>query len=140
MGERNPKGIVDLGGRGEGGIEPLRLEVADQRVSGSARHLVAEIAPRERAPDLGTGVQREGGRAVKEELVDMVVGDNDPDVGFERGKRLADPARDLAHAFHGGRILGFGHRKELRRMGNERTAQHVRRHGFASGLSLRGEV
>ncbi len=61
---------------------------------------------------------------MQQELVGMVVGDDDEEIGAERFQALADLAHGEPHALDRRLVLGLGQREELRRMRNERAAQN----------------
>jgi hypothetical protein len=66
------------------------------------------------------------------ELLGMIVGEDDPEVGFQRAQLLADLGRDLAHVLDDLLVLGLGHGEELGRMGQHRATDHARHHGSFS--------
>ena len=84
MGERNADGVVDLGGRGEGRVEVLPVELAHDLEADLARDFPVEFAAGEFAGRLAADMDGERRRGVVEELLGVVVGEDDPEVGLER--------------------------------------------------------
>ena len=72
------------------------------------------------------GERRRGG---VEELLGVIVGEDDPQVGLERAQPVADVGRDLADMGDQRLVLGVRHGEELRRMGQHGAADHGRHHG-----------
>jgi hypothetical protein len=60
-----------------------------------------------------------------EKLLGMLARKDDPQIGAERLEVPADLGRCLIGAGDGVAVLGLGHRKELRRMGQHRPADHA---------------
>ena len=129
MGQRNADRVVDLGGRGEGRIEILPVELAHQLEADLARDLPVEFAAGEVAGRLAADMHGERRRRVVEELLGVIVGEDDPEVGLQRPQPLADLGRDLPHVLDVRLVLGVRHGEELRRMGQHRAADHGRHHG-----------
>src|SRR5262249_46940216 len=67
-----------------------------------------------------------------EELLGMIVGEDDPEIGLQRAQILADLGRDLTHVLDDLLVLGLRHGEELGRMGQHGAADHARHHGFFS--------
>ena len=82
MGERNADGVVDLGGAGEGRIEILPVELAHELEADLARNLPVEFAAGEFAGRLAADMHGEGRRRGVEELLGVIVGEDDPEVGL----------------------------------------------------------
>ena len=129
MGQRNADGVVDLGGRGEGRVEILPVELAHQLEGDLARDLPVEFAAGELAGRLAADMDREGRRGGVEELLGVVVGEDDPEVGLERAQPLADVGRDLPHLRDHRLVLGVRQGEELGRMRQHCAADHGRLHG-----------
>ena len=77
------------------------------------------------------GERRRGG---VEELLGVIVGEDDPQVGLERAQPFADVGRDLAHMGDQRLVLGVRHGEELRRMGQHGAADHGRHHRVSPWL------
>ncbi len=75
------------------------------------------------------GERRRGG---VEELLGVIVGEDDPEVGLERAQLLADVGRHLPHVLDVLLVLGLRHGEELRRMGQHGAADHGRHHDVFS--------
>ena len=69
-------------------------------------------------------VNRERRSGSVEELLGMIVGKDDPEVGIERTQPPPDIGRDFAHMRDHGLFLGLRHGEELRRMRQHRAADH----------------
>ena len=95
MGERDADRVVDLGGRGEGRIEILPVELAHDLEADLARHFPVKLAAGEFAGRLAADMDGERRRGGVEELLGVVVGEDDPQVGLVRAQPLADVGRDL---------------------------------------------
>ena len=126
--ERNADRIVDLGGRAEGGVEILPIELAHQREADFARHLPMKLAAGKLAGGLAADMYGEGRRGIVEELLGVIVGEDDPEVGLERAQPLPDLGRDRAHALDVRLVLGLGHGEELRGMRQHGAADDGRDH------------
>ena len=59
------------------------------------------------------------------ELLGMVVGEDDPQIGAQRLELSTNLGGRLFDAGDRASVLGFGHRKELRGMGQHRPANHA---------------
>jgi hypothetical protein len=66
-----------------------------------------------------------------EELLGVIVGEDDPEVGLQRSKLLADVGRHGPHAFDITLVLALRHGEELRRMGQHCAADHGGHHSRA---------
>ena len=129
MGERDADGVVDLRRRGEGRIEILPVKLAHQLEADLARNFPVEFAAGEFAGRLAADMDGERRRGGVEELLGVVVGEDDPEVGLERAQPFADVGCDLAHMGDQRLVLGVRHGEELRRMGQHGAADHGRHHG-----------
>jgi hypothetical protein len=69
-------------------------------------------------------MNRERGSRGVEELLGMVVGKNNPEVGLERTQPAADIGRDVAHMRDHRFVLCLGHGEELRRVRQHRATDH----------------
>jgi len=70
-------------------------------------------------------MDREGrGRRVKE-LLGVVVGEDDPQIGAQCPEPRADLGRRLLDPLYRAPVLGLRHRKELWRMRQHRPADHA---------------
>ena len=83
-----------------------------------------EFAPGEIARRLAADMDGEGRRGGVKELLGVVVGKNDPEVGLERAQPLADIGGDFAHLGDQHLVLGVRHGEELGRMRQHGTADH----------------
>jgi hypothetical protein len=126
--EWNADRIVDLGGRGEGRVEILSVELSHQRKAGLARDLPAKLAAGKFAGGLAADMDREGRRGIVKELFGVIVGEDDPEVGLERAQPLPDLGRDRAHVLDVRLVLGLGHGEELRGMRQHGAADDGRDH------------
>src|SRR5262249_9732182 len=64
-----------------------------------------------------------------EELLGVVVGEDDPEVGLERTQLVADVGRHRAHMLDVLLVLGVRHGEELGRVGQHGAADDGRHHG-----------
>ena len=71
-----------------------------------------------------------------EELLGVIVREDDPQVGFQCLKILADLSRYLFHLFHDAFVFRVGHREELRGMGQHGAADDRGNHGEAPCVFL----
>src|SRR5258708_20308473 len=94
MGQRNADRIIDLGGAGEGRIEILPIERPYQLEADLARNLPVKLAPGEFSGGLAAHMDREGRRRLMKELLGVIVGEDDPEIGLQ----AAQPSADLARA------------------------------------------
>src|SRR5207245_7093944 len=104
------------------------VELAHQRKADLARHLPMEFAAGKLAGGLAADMYREGRRGIVEELLGVVVGEDDPEVGLERAQPLPDLGRDRAHVLDVRLVLGLGHGEELRSMRQHGAADDGRDH------------
>src|SRR5262245_11252576 len=95
MRERNADGVVDLGGRGERRVEVLPIELAHDLEADLARNLPVKLAAGEIARGFAADMDGERRRRVVKELLGMIVGKDDPEVGLERTQLVADVGRHL---------------------------------------------
>src|SRR5215510_7920696 len=96
--QRNADGVIDLGRRGEGRIEILPVKLAHQLEGDLARNLPMELPAGKFAGRFASHMDGEGwGRGVKE-LLSMIVGEDDPEIGHESAQALADVSSHLSHA------------------------------------------
>jgi len=82
------------------------------------------------AARLAADMDREGRRRMVEELLGVIIGEDDPEIGLERAQPLADVGRHLAHMGDQRLVLGVRHGEKLRRVGQHGPANHRRHHGF----------
>jgi hypothetical protein len=132
VGERDADGVVDPGSRGERGIEALAVERAHDLEADRARDFPVKFAAGKLAAGLAANVDREGRADVVEELLGVVVGEDDPEVGLERLQPRSDVGRDLTHVLDIRLVLGVRHGEELRRMRQHGAADHSRHHDSRS--------
>src|SRR5215831_10860825 len=135
MGERDADRVVDLGGRREGRIEILPIELAHQLEADLARDLPVELAPGELAVRLAADMNGERRTRGVEELLGVIVGEDDPQIGVERAQPVADVGRNLAHMRHHRLVLGVRHGEELGRVRQHGAANHRRHHGCSPSCS-----
>jgi hypothetical protein len=93
MGERNPHGVVDLRRAGEGGVEALAVELADEFQADRARDLPLEVATREVSLRRAADMNGERRCDRMEELLGVVVGEDDPEIGLQLAQLRADFGR-----------------------------------------------
>ncbi len=81
---------------------------------------------------------------MQQELIGVVIGDDDRDIGAQRGQTPPDLAHECAHALDRRLVLGLGQRKELRRVRHQGAAENTRHRtslraqtGITSALSIR---
>ena len=135
----NADRIIDLGRAGEGGIEVLPVELTHDLETDLARNLPVEFAAGEVAACLPADMDGERRRGSVEELLGMVIGEDDPEIGPQRAQLPADIGPDLPHMLNHVLIFGLGHSEELRRMGQHGAADHARHHDFSPRASDAGE-
>jgi hypothetical protein len=73
----------------------------------------------------------EGRRHIEKELLGMIVGKNDPQIGLHCLELVADLAGDGANPFDVRFVLGLRHGEELRRVGQHRAADDRGNHCVA---------
>ena len=129
--ERDAEGVVDFGVAGERRIEPFRLQVADELGRERARHLVFEVAAGEGPARLGAPVQGERRHAMEQELVGVIVGDDDVDIGLEGCQPPAIFLGQFPDALDVGLVLGLRQGEELRRVRHANAADNARIHPIA---------
>src|SRR5262249_11552744 len=95
MRQWNADRVVDLRRAGEGGIEVLPVELAHDLEADLARNFPVELPAGEIAGRLAAHVDSERRRGGVEELLGMIVGEDDPEVGLQRVQLFADLGRDL---------------------------------------------
>src|SRR5215472_15282994 len=78
MGQWDAERVIDLGGAGEGRVETLRVHLAHDLEPDRARHAPMKSAASEVTLCLVADMDREGRCGSVEELLDMVVGEDDP--------------------------------------------------------------
>ena len=132
MGQGNSDRVVDFCRAGEGGIEILPVELAHDLEADLARNLPVEFPAGELAGCLAPDMDGEGRRAHMEELLGVVVGEDDPEIGFQRTQLCAHFRRDLAHVRDDRLVLGLRHGEELGRMGQHGAADHGGHHHYFS--------
>src|SRR5204862_25700 len=81
------------------------------------RNLPVEFPAGELAGGLAADMDGERRRAGVEELLGVIVGKDDPQIGFQRTQLSAHFGRDLAHVRDDRLVLGLRHGEELGRMG-----------------------
>ena len=81
---------------------------------------------------------------MQQELIGVVVGDDDPDIGAQRRQPPPTSPMAVAHALDRRLVLGLGQREELRRMRHQRAAENTTasnlrppQTGITSELSIR---
>ena len=116
MGQRNTDRVVDPGGAAERRIKALAIQIAHQGLADRAGHLPMEVAAGKVPGRLAADMDGERRCHGVKELLRVVVGEDDPQVGFQRCELRADPRRDVAHAGHGCLVLGLRQGEELRGM------------------------
>jgi hypothetical protein len=70
-------------------------------------------------------------RRIVEELLGVIVGEDDPEIGLERAELVADVGGHFAHMRDQSLVLGVGHGEELGRVGQHGAPDHGRHHGCA---------
>ena len=97
-----------------------------------------EFPPGKIAAGLAADMDREGRGGRVKELLGVIVGKDDPQIGFECAQTLADVGGHFAHMRDQRLVLGVRHGEELGRMRQHGAADHGRHHGgspFAAKLS-----
>ena len=122
--ERNPEGVVELGIAGKGGVVTVALDMAEQSERGLAGDRIAVAAPGKAAFGDGADMHHEAGRAMQQKLLGMIVADDKADIGFKCLQLLADIAQQSVNPFDDCRVLRFGDRPKLRRMGGADPANY----------------
>lgn len=87
-----------------------------------------KLATSKLAPCLFADMDRKGECGSVEELLHMVVGEDDPQIGAQRSQSGADLGRRRLDALDRVAILGLRHREELRGMRQHRSADHALDH------------
>ena len=116
--------IVDLGSRCECRIEVLPVQLAHQFEADFARNLPVEFPAGELAARFAADVNCERRSRGVEELLGMVIGKNNPEIGVERAKPAANIGRDFAYMRDHSLVLCLRHGEELRRMRRHGAADH----------------
>src|SRR5215471_12658574 len=93
MGQRDAERVIDLGSAGEGRVETLRVHLAHDLEPDLARDAPMKLASRKFAIGLTADMDREGRCGSVEELLRMVVGEDDPQIGAQRPQSGTDLAR-----------------------------------------------
>src|SRR4051812_24094473 len=124
MRQRNADRVVDAGGAGERRIKILSIKLTDDFKTYLAGNLPVKLAAREFAAGFAADVNGEWRRRVQEELLGVVIGKNNPEIGLQRLELVADLRRDRAHLLDGLLVFRVRHREELRRMRQHRAANH----------------
>jgi hypothetical protein len=70
-------------------------------------------------------MDREGRCGGVKELLGVVVGENNPEIGAQRSEPGADLGRRPLDPLDGASIFGLGHCEELRGVGQHRPADHA---------------
>ena len=123
MRQRNAHGVVDLGGARVRRIEAGPIQPPHHLERDVAGDEYLNCAPGELAARLAAHMDRERRRALVEELLRVIVGGDDPDIGLERPELFTDARGDLLDAADGVGILGPGLGEELRCVGQQRPAE-----------------
>src|SRR5262249_46908281 len=131
VGQRNANGIVNLGGRCECGIEVLPVQLPHQFEGDFAWNFPVEFSAGEFTARFAANMNREWRRRGVEELLGMVVGKNNPEIGVERPQPTPDIGRDFAHMRDHGLVLSLRHGEELRRMRQHGATDHCGHHGLS---------
>src|SRR5262249_13798425 len=96
-----------------------------------ARDLPVEFPAGEVATRLAADMDCERRRGGVEELLGVVIGEDDPEVGLQGAQLLADVGGHFPHVLDVLLVFGLGHGEELRRMGQHGAADHRRHHDFS---------
>src|SRR5208282_4933831 len=124
-GHGNAKGIIDLRGTRKGGIEAFVLKSPKQCEGQIARDSIVEIAPGEMPTHFTSDMQGEGGCAMQEKLVGVIVSADYPNIGRKLRQSSAILSSEARNAVDCRFILSIGKGEELGSVRHDDATEHA---------------